>query len=292
MFDFLRRRTSALALLLYAGFIVYQSLAGGGAWQCGGAVLSMNVRLSRSDLLANVVAYVPLGLLWGLATTGPAIAGWRTLAGRVVVGLSLLATVSVTLELVQACQVARTSSAYDSAANALGGAAGLSVALLLRASADRLNRSAVRHWHATSDAWLRAVTAMVAAGWVVSQTMPWVFAVDVGTLRANLSFIRHWWDGPPFDVWRAAWHAGAWLAVACACRLVAGDQKVAAAGFVCIGGLSLFLQLLLDARAPLSFEELIGMGIGAVLVLPLMLHAGRQPAAGPVGHWPSSAAPC
>ena len=144
---------------------------------------------------------------------------------------------------------------------------------------------AIHHGH-TSDGWLRALTALVAGAWVVSQTMPWVFSADVGTLRSNLSFLRHWSDGPPLDAWNALRHAGAWVAVACACRLVAPSARLAAAGFVFTGGVSLLLQMLMDARTPLSFEELIGMGISAAFVLPLMLLRRAEPAAGSMGRRP------
>ena len=267
-------------MLLYAGFLVYQSLAAGGPWQCGGAVLSMDARLSRSDLLANAVAYVPLGLLWVFATTRSSVAGWRRVPLLPALGVLLVAALSASMELLQSCLAARVSSAYDCGANVLGGAVGVSAALLLRASAGGIRSRAAHHWHDAPDGWLRALAAMVAGAWVVSQTMPWVFAADVGTIRSNLSFLRHWSDGPPLDAWHALRHAGAWVAVACACRLAARSARLAAAGVVCTGGVSLLLQVLMDARTPLSFEELIGMGASAAVVLPLMLHAGPNPQPG------------
>ena len=269
------RRTSLFALLLYTAFIVYQSLAQGGAWACTGAVLEVGARISRSDMLANVVAYVPLGLLLVLAATR----AWVGPSGRpplvrvlaTVVGATVaIGLLSLGMELVQACQAARVSSLYDLIANVTGGALGVGAGLALRAAptllGPRLTSSV-----STPDVRLRLLTAAVALGWVVSQTMPWVFAVDVGTVRSNLSFLRHWADGAPLDAWRLLRHAGAWGAVGCACRLLARGRMPSLAAFVLTAGVSLALQLLLDAHAPLSFEELAGMTVAGVVIVASVL---------------------
>ena len=269
------RRTSLFALLLYTAFIVYQSLAQGGAWMCTGAVLEVGARISRSDMLANVVAYVPLGLLLVLAATR----AWVGPSGRpplvrvlaTVVGATVaIGLLSLGMELVQACQAARVSSLYDLIANVTGGALGVGAGLALRAAptllGPRLTSSV-----STPDVRLRLLTAAVALGWVVSQTMPWVFAVDVGTVRSNLSFLRHWADGAPLDAWRLLRHAGAWGAVGCACRLLARGRMPSLAAFVLTAGVSLALQLLLDAHAPLSFEELAGMTVAGVVIVASVL---------------------
>jgi hypothetical protein len=113
--------------------------------------------------------------------------------------------------------------------------------------------------------------------WIVSQTMPWVFAVDVGTVRSNLSFLKRIAEhGLTFDAWRWLRHLGAWIAVACACRLVGRDGPRALVSLAVAGAVSLGLQLLLDARGPLSFEVLAGMAGAAVLVVPPMLWTGER----------------
>jgi hypothetical protein len=165
------------------------------------------------------------------------------------------------------------SSVYDLMANVAGGLVGVSGGLLFRwASAG--TRLVASHHGSASDRRLRLLTVAVVGAWVASQTVPWVFAVDLGTLRSNLSFLRHWSDGPPLDPWRVLRHAGAWVAVACACRLAAPDRWVAGAGLALTAGVSLGLQVLMDARAPLSLEELGGMVVAAMLVLPPLARAG------------------
>ena len=266
------RRLPLIAFVGYVLLVVYQSLVSGGAWQCGGAVLGTSVRLSRTDLLANVVAYVPLGLLVAMVVPPP---GGR--AGRRVLwflaGASSVAALSLTLELAQSCQSSRVSSACDLAANAAGGVLGLGAGVVV---------AAVRSHHgmrpstpgAHADAWLRLMTLAVGAAWVVSQTMPWVFAVDVGTIRSNLSFLRHWGDAP-LDPWRIARHAGAWAAIACASRLAFPDVSRACGALLLTVAAGLGLQLLLDARAPLSFEEGIGLATAVMVVVPLMARDGK-----------------
>lgn len=267
-------RLPLVALLGYVLLVVYQSLAEGGTWQCGGAVLSTGVRLSRSDLLANVVAYVPLGMLVAMVAPPPRGRGAGRLIVWFVAGGSGLATLSLVMELVQGCQAARVSSLYDWTANTFGGAIGLGGGALLGAvRAVQLAR--VRTPAADTDGWLRLMTVAVGAAWVVSQTMPWVFAVDLGTLRSNASFLRHWND-TPLDVWHVARHAGAWAAIACAWRLATSDVRLARGGLALTALGSAGLQLLLDARAPLSFAELIGMGLALAVALSLMGRAVDQ----------------
>lgn len=270
------RRLVIVTLLGYAVFVVYQSLAEGGTWQCGGAVLSTSARLSRSDLLANVVAYVPLGLLCVLSAAPPEDRGRRRIAVPVVVGAVCVAALSLGLEVLQSCQGGRVSSAYDWAANVAGGVFGLGLGGLLRVGPSIVSG---RHRPRTrgGSVRLRVMTIAVAAAWVVSQTMPWVFAVDVGTIRSNVSFLRHWSD-VPLDLWHVVRHAGAWGAIACAWRLAARDVRLMRVGVVLTALASVCLQLLLDARAPLSFEELIGMGLALALPLSVVGRvAGHRP---------------
>lgn len=251
---------TSLAACVYAVFLAYQSLADGGAWQCGGAAVGFDVRVSRTDLVANVVAYVPLGLLCALAAH-------RRLARQVVAGFVLPTMLSLMLELVQSCQAGRVSSAWDWSANTAGAALGVAAAMLV--DVLRAQGAAPGGGASGERTTLRLLTAGVALGWVVSQTAPWVFSVDVGTVRGNLSFLKRALTDPTVDLFHVARHAGAWLAIACACRLWAERGARAAALLAAVAGLSLGLQLLLAVNRPLSLDELVGMlpaaGLGAAL---------------------------
>lgn len=269
----------AFAFLLYAAFIGYQSLAAGGPWACDGAVLEMPRRIPRADLLVNIVAYVPLGALC-------LIAAWprRRNAGAAVVAIggSLLAVslYSLTLELVQACEAWRVSSAVDWLANSAGAAIGVGLTALVL----------VRHLPAglppltLDDPRLRTCTIAVVLLWIGGETMPWVYSLDVSQARGNLRFLAQASPFSALDPWRVARHAGAWLAVAASCRLatrgrVSGLALLAGAALLSVG-----LQVLVFARVPLSYAELLGMAMAIVPAAVFMLgrRDWRLPAASPV----------
>lgn len=271
------RWTSLVALVVYTAFVAYQTLAGGGAWECASPILAVPRRVPRSDAVANVIAYVPLGLLFVWATTrrwepssAIRIPPQRILA-TALMGVAATAALSACLELVQACQAHRVSSLYDLIANVVGGALGAAAAIVLR-TATHGPDTPISLRLATREGRLRLLTIMVVVIWIVSQTMPWTFAVDVGTMRSNLSFLRRAWDGPALDGWRVLRHAGAWIAVAAACRLVGRNSRRSAVLLGLAGAASLLLQVLLDARAPLSSEELAGMALATMsMVVPMSL---------------------
>src|SRR5690606_23579979 len=160
-----------------------------------------------SDALANVIAYVPAGLLGGaLAAT---LGG---LAARAIAWLGI-AAFSLSMELAQACLSGRVSSGVDWATNSFGAALGIValpvvVHLLHRFSHDDVRRERVG-LRVVLVAWL------VLGAWFASSIAPWRFTLDVGTVRANLSFLR---AAPSFDAWIVVRHAFAWMTIAVAVR--------------------------------------------------------------------------
>lgn len=277
------RFAGRLALLSYAAFVVYQTLAGGGTWACGGQVLDVHARFSRTDLLANVVAYVPLGLLAMLAMRpgrrSSAAAVRRVgmpIVAAVVAAVAGAALLSLVLEVAQSCLSARVSSPFDWAANTFGGLVGaIGGALLTTPGIWRRPPAAMLSEGAHGR--LRLLTIAVAVGWVVSQTMPWVFSVDVGTVRSNLSFVKRWQGLASFDVWTVARHAGAWIAVASAWRLASSTRRGAVVATTLTAAASVALQLCLDASSPLSFDETLGMLLAATIAGLAWYAAGPAP---------------
>src|SRR5690606_3662068 len=158
-------RVAIVALLAYAAFVVYQTLAGGGTWACGGPVLALDARLSRTDLLANLVAYVPIGLL-GVLAAGPrrrVLSAMLVLAGAAG-GAGLWRGLGGT----RRCQAARVSSPDDWAANTGGATLGALAGLLATTrAAGRLLSAGVGA--DAAQARLRLLTIALAIGWVVSQ---------------------------------------------------------------------------------------------------------------------------
>ena len=248
---------------------MYQSLAAGGTWECGGTPLAVDVRLSRTDLLANVVAYVPLGILGGVVLGAWTSGARRRMAFGALAAVAI-AGLSLTMEVLQACQSARVSSVWDWLANSAGGLAGLAAWLLAGQGARTLASSAwapTRAGRGDLGVWLLACAVPLV--WLLSQTKPWVFAVDVGTLRSNLSFVRVLAEPAPVDIdlWHVARHFGAWAAIGCSWRLATSRGVTAGALWVGTACVSLGLQVLLDTPSPLSFEELGGMAVAGVALL-------------------------
>ncbi len=262
-----RRVALAGALVLYLAFVAYQSLAGGSPKPCAAPLLDPG-RLSGGDALANLVAYVPAGLL---------AAALAASYDRFVVRILLLVGVSafsLSMELAQACLSARVSSWVDWATNSAGATLGFValplVAPLLRRLAHRGDRSVLAaRLPVTLAAWL------VVGAWLAASTAPWRFTFDVGTVRANLAFLR---VAPAIDPWSVARHAFAWMSVAAALRALvvrrAGGSGVLGAT-IALGvtiALALGAQVLLEWRA-LSWSELAGTAVGASVALALLVPA-------------------
>jgi hypothetical protein len=264
----------AATVLVYAAFLAYQSLGGGGAWACGGAVLSWGARMPRTDLLANVVAYVPLGIL-GVVAAGARTTRRRELAWRGVVVLVGIAAFSIAMEWLQSCQPGRVSSIYDVLSNTAGGLLGAIAGLAMESLALTRSHAAVDvRVVATAEARahhrLQVLTLAVGLVWIASQTLPWTFSADVAVLRGNLSFLRRWRGLTALDGWILLGHAAAWCAIAGAAHLLSPRRVRAVVLLVAFAGLSLTAQLLTATRGALSFEELLGLAAATWLTAPLL----------------------
>ena len=266
-------RIGVTTLLIYAAFLAYQSLAGGGGWSCDERALGMGLHISRTDMLANVVAYFPLGFVFVFVTQRPGQRSPLRTVAIVVAGVALAAALSACLEIVQACLPERVSSLYDVGGNVAGALLGLLFGFGVRSMASP------RHEVASGrDAYrpLRMLTMAVVVGWVASQTLPWVFTLDVGTVWANVKSLRVVFQVPP-NAWHAIRYATAWLAVACAWRLAMMKRHRALAGLVITVAATVGLQLLLPSPAPISAAELSGAAAALVIALPAITVSGEQP---------------
>ncbi|MCD6680688.1 MAG: VanZ family protein [Burkholderiaceae bacterium] len=254
-----RRFALAGALVLYLAFVAYQSLAGGWAKACTAPLLDGG--WSGSDALANLVAYVPAGLL-----AGAFAASYRTGSVRVVMWLAIV-VFSLSMELAQACLGGRVSSWIDWATNSAGATLGFSALPLMGALMRRLpgrdGRSGGTAVAVTLAAWL------VVGAWLAASTVPWRFTLDIGTVRANLAFLRL---APSFDAWAVARHAFAWMAVAAAIRALVSRRLRASVALVATFAVAIGLQALLEWHA-LSWSELAGAALGASVSLALLVPA-------------------
>jgi len=265
-----RTRTAALAAAVYGAGLAYLSLARGGQWACGGAWLAeqaAGARVSRADLLVNFVAYLPFGLM--LAAACDAARRLRAVAVATMLGAAL----SLSVELLQACLAARTSSLLDLASNAAGafvGAAALLVPWRLPALlASR--RAATRPLLAGQP--LRTLAAITLLAWFAGRTFPWVLTADVGQIRQNLAFVRPVLAGHlPLDAWRLAAHFAQWVLAGLALRALLQPWAPVLRLTVALAALVLALQSVLAVRT-LSLEQLIALPPALALLALLRLPA-------------------
>lgn len=254
------RARQVAATLAYTAFLAWQTLGEGGGWACEGTPLFelRGMGVSRGDLLANVIAYVPLGLL--MAADGQRLAGRAAVAVRLLVGLLATVMISVALEAVQSCQPQRVSSWIDVLANVCGALAGLAGGLALRSRVASGWPNAA--W--LSPAPLPLLAAGLLAAWFAHQTAPWLFSLDVGVVRANLAALR---DGLVLGLqpWALARHAAAWTAMGVAVALAM--RPWAAAGRATLAAMAATALAQLPVAGPqLSVSELAGL----VAALPLL----------------------
>lgn len=260
-----RRIALAGALVLYLAFIAYQSLAGGARQACAVPLIDPGAGWSGSDALANVVAYVPAGLLGGalaLSFGGP-FGGFAARA----VALLALSAFSLSMELMQACLSGRVSSWVDWTTNSFGAALGLVALPLVLRGLHRLPASHPRR--ARAPAQVAFAAWLVVAAWLASSTAPWRFTFDVGTVRSNLAFLA---TVPVLNAWDVARHAFAWMAVAAALRALVDDRARASLALAVALAVSLGAQALLVGRA-LSWSELAGAALGVSVAWVLLMPA-------------------
>ncbi|MGQ0652136.1 MAG: VanZ family protein [Betaproteobacteria bacterium] len=174
-------------LLGYVALIGYVSLYPATEWRMPvspwwDAIALGAARTSRSDILSNVLAYVPLG----------SMLYWRLRAERRAFGAGLLAVfigtlVSVLVEAAQLFLPARVPSLGDVATNA----AGTSIGALATAFAMRMMRRRPGERPGQVPLAHAPTAGMVTiALWVLSQWSPFVPSLDWATLRDGVAPLR------------------------------------------------------------------------------------------------------
>lgn len=270
-------RALSIATFAWVSFVAYQSLAGGVAGDCLPPLTQQGRHLSWSDGIANFAAYVPLGMLavaWMSSRGGP---HHRVPLVSLLAAVLAIATLSLAMELAQACLERRVSSWFDLVTNVAGGFAGLVTMRLVVAM-----RGNAADAQAGSDA-MTALVLFTVVAWLAMALSPWRFTFDVGTIRGNLAFLRDaaTWSGP--DPWAFARHLFGWLAIGLAWRAVCPRRLGSISALLVTLALSVVLQLLLVRRA-LGLDELLAMAVALLVIGSLPRLAG--------GPWPSRLLPC
>jgi VanZ family protein len=141
-------------------------------------------RWSRADVISNVLAYVPLGLLlvWRIGGRTRVIGG---LASATFMGTAL----SLSVEGLQMFLPSRVASIGDLATNAAGTALGACLGIALRPGAVPGHLDALRRdWFVTGQGTTAGFAALVL--WILSEWSPFVPSVDLATVRDGVSSLR------------------------------------------------------------------------------------------------------
>ncbi|WP_455384842.1 VanZ family protein, partial [Acidihalobacter prosperus] len=213
---------------------------------------------SRSDVLVNVLAYVPLGLLLALA--------WRRFGRLVSAALALLAGFSLSfgMEFLQEALPGRVSSVADIAHNALGTLLGVGLAQIL--SRDTL-----------SGDWLRALRARLAvpgplanmglvavALWAAAELFPFVPSPDMATIKHGLRPLLETLLHPAtFAWWKALGDVFELFGIGMLARCVLREPSLLLTGMLILAVAALKVIVV---HQVLSFEFLV-----AALVAPALL---------------------
>lgn len=265
------RRTIAIAIGAWLLFLVWQSLAftalPSDPSLCGPILVQQGAQLSWVDGLANLVAYLPLGLLVAaLAATT------RRATAMLLAGLLSITAFSLAMESLQACLPGRVSSWFDWAMNSAGGLVGLLALPLARAALRVAGRSPALCGISASP--LVGPVLLCVGAWLALSLSPWRFTFDVGAIRGNLAFLREFSDWPGIDRWRFALHLAGWSTIGVALRALAPGGKSAVTGLALALALSLAGQVLLVIPA-LSVEEIAGMAVAGLLAAILLPKVGE-----------------
>ena len=217
--------------------------------------------MTRSDIAANVLLYLPLGtcLAWLIAPRfGSTFA--------VVAATLIAATLSYAIEFAQLYETRRVASLADFACNTVGAFAGACLALALARTRQHLHSSRF------AGLLLHPVAAALLLSWIGYRLAPFAPALDAAEWASSLAtLVGGGWPAPG----AFATHLVAWLILHfLGERLVPGRAFAVAAGtmFVVLAGRVLFADM------GLAMAEVAGMA-AALALAPALARLPRTTAA-------------
>jgi len=200
-------------------------------------------RPSRGDFVANVLAYIPLGLFATLALASPrTVLRWSPVV--TIVGAAL----SVVLELTQYFVEGRVTSATDVCANTLGVLIGSAAALFWAA-----NRILVLQ----VDMFAKPVPIILLIDWLAYRLYPYVPTTDLHKFWAALKALVTDRQVHSYDLWR---HTSIWLTLFALVTAVAGHRRAIVGSFL-LSAFILVAKIAIVEKA-LSIPEVAGAGLG------------------------------
>ena len=265
----LNPRMLGAAVILYALLIAYGSLYPFSEWTSQVSnPFSLKLppgraRLFSADILTNVLAYVPFGLLLAL--------WFGERIGRlaaVFVALSAGTLLSLSMELVQQHLPNRVPSVVDLMTNATGTLIGALVAQFVHSHSAP--GRALRRWRSASvTAGGLADLGLVALGlWALSQLSPLVPSIDLGNLRQGLAPVWRVLQQPAnFSLSQFAVYTLAIAGLAMLARTLEPSGRRLYWTFVGFVALVLLLKIPVVTRQ-ISAEAVVGAAVAVTLVGP------------------------
>jgi VanZ family protein len=179
---------SRILALAYALLIVYGSLYPFSGWTAipGEEAWTFLTApwpryISRSDIITNVLVYLPLGLL-----SARALRAWLRPPGAVFAATAAGLLLSLAMESLQTFLPGRVSSRLDLVLNVAGSLGGAMLAALMQSPRSPLRRIGIlrREWFVPGR--LADLGLVVVGLWTLAQLTPLLIALDAGVRRAGL----------------------------------------------------------------------------------------------------------
>lgn len=263
-----RHRSSYLFLLLYLLFIIYGSLFPLAAWRVPqhGLVdtwlVTAGRHVSRSDLLTNILVYIPLGFLISSICSVKLGDGVRILLATVLGTL-----LSFFMESIQLFLPARSSSLVDLLLNMLSTLLGALAYYWLRENAGF--GKWLREWQQgyVCEGRTADIGLMLFAAWVGTQLAPFVPSLDVGDVKNGLKplwLTLH--DFSRFNCYRMATYALNIVSLGAALLLIMNHRCRVVFSLAVSCGMVLCFKIFVAGRQ-LSLEALAGLGFAVGLLL-------------------------
>ena len=276
-----RSRTHRLAPLvaLYAALIVFGSLYPFTGWSeptspwFSFLTKPFPERFDRADMVTNVLAYAPLGLLTVVWLGGRRF-HWSAVLVATVAGTAL----SFSVETIQQTLPSRTSSNIDLLTNLFGTLLGA-----IAAGFVSHQTFAGRTFLNLRDTWVRKgntpdLGLIVLALWALAQTAPLVPSLDIANLRAGIAPLWQTFQAPEtFNSAQMSTYALYILGLAMVARTLARPGKPMLLLFLAFVAGTLLFKIPVVSRE-LSLEAVAGAALAALASLPLWLLKDRAAA--------------
>ena len=260
-------RSWRVAALLYVALVVYGSLYPLTGWTVPSEPLFSFLTApvasydSRADVLTNILAYIPLGILlvWSFPTRRRVlIVTAATLAGGLL---------SLTMESVQMFLPSRTSSKIDLLTNLMGTLVGA-----IAGSVFRSDSVVTLHLRSTRDAWFETqeganVGLCAVLLWGLSQLSPFVPSMDVSSIREGLSPLWQTLNDPSsLSLLRTFSYSLDITGMGLLMTVVTRRGRKITLPFLLAVGFVLFLKPLIVSRQ-LGLEPICGLALAGLLLV-------------------------